>query len=166
MPPHEPSPATPPTVTSTTQAPPKKFWARLPWWRIYLGILLVSHLVWVLGEDQVPAPEGWQQSEVLALGEGRQTLAWTMSGSQESNAPTLLLLHGSPGRGTNFAQLTAALPDHLRVLTVDLPGFGASKPLGPDLSAKGAASQIMALLDSLDVEKVHAGAWAARWPWS
>ena len=160
MPTHEPSPATLPTVSSPTQAPPKKFWARLPLWRIYLGILLVSHLVWVLGEDRVPAPEGWQQSEVLALGEGRQTLAWTMSGSQESNAPTLLLLHGSPGRGTNFAQLTAALPKHLRVLTVDLPGFGASKPLGPDLSAKGAASQITGLLDSLEVEKVHAVGWS------
>lgn len=145
----EPSPVAPP---------------RRPWWRLYLGLLLASHLVWALGSNRRDLPTDWQQSEVSTQADEthnlRQTLAWKWSGSKDPDSPTLVLLHGSPGRGANFDRLVQALPEHLRVLTLDLPGYGASGPLGPDLSARGAALQLSHLLKSLQVEKAHLLGWS------
>lgn len=143
--------------------------SRRPWWKVFLGLLLVSHLVWFVRDPAAPVPEGWHQGDfrvdesdqVGALVQSApQTLAWRWSGSDDPASPTLVLLHGSPGRGSNFDPLAAALPPNLRVLSVDLPGFGASRPLGPDLSARRAARLLKLLLDSQLVEGVHLLGWS------
>lgn len=46
--------------------------------------------------------------------------------------PTIVMVHGSPGEGRAWTNVIKQLPDKLRVLTPDLPGYGQSDPLPPE----------------------------------
>ncbi|MDX1993956.1 MAG: 2-succinyl-6-hydroxy-2,4-cyclohexadiene-1-carboxylate synthase [bacterium] len=69
----------------------------------------------------------------------------------------LLLLHGFSGSGADWEPFLPAFASHFHVLTVDLPGHGkADSP--HDLTAyrmENTARDLIALLDSLHIEKTH-----------
>jgi pimeloyl-ACP methyl ester carboxylesterase len=68
---------------------------------------------------------------------------------------SILLIHGSPGGASNFDQLRAELSSGFRVITPDLPGFGSSTRQLENYSFSRHASDLVALLDALEVETVH-----------
>jgi pimeloyl-ACP methyl ester carboxylesterase len=85
--------------------------------------------------------------------EGRIRIAYHDENADASEA--VLLLHGSPGAAHNFDQLRAHLPDSLRVVTPDLPGFGASTRTLKDYSFSRHAVDMLALMDALALPSSH-----------
>ena len=152
---------------------------RRPWLRIALGVyaaaLLASTAVRLAGDEQQLPPENGKTMEIASPGgEGTLRIAWNeTTGTDETMLP-LLLLHGSPGSADNFRQLRLiwllkALtgPDSdtdqsseagirsRRIITPDLPGFGASQHRVADYSARGHADSTLKLLDRLAVDRFH-----------
>jgi pimeloyl-ACP methyl ester carboxylesterase len=69
-------------------------------------------------------------------------------------APAVLCLHGIPGSVRDFRYLAPQLTDRLRVVRVDLPGFGGSAAVPSaidDLSER--ARRMIALADHLDLDR-------------
>ena len=124
----------------------------------YAAAQFASHV----GRGRAAAPSAPAGTEVLALpavdGSTRpaQTvwLAYRDTPAATPGATPILLLHGSPGSGEVFDLLTKRLPER-RVLAPDLPGFGASSRSIPDYSFRAHAVYVAALLDRLDVRRVH-----------
>ena len=79
-------------------------------------------------------------------------LAYTDEGP--ANAPALIVVHGIPGSGRDFRYLAPQLVPALRVVRVDLPGFGGSAPV-PDAveTLRGRARVVMALADHLGLDR-------------
>jgi pimeloyl-ACP methyl ester carboxylesterase len=70
--------------------------------------------------------------------------------------PTVVLLHGIPGRGQAWERVEAALADAFDVVTVDLIGFGASRgPSRPSIDDVGPAAQVAGVAALLDEIGVH-----------
>lgn len=67
--------------------------------------------------------------------------------------PVVLMLHGSPGQSSDMGRLQAALAPHFRTLAIDLPGFGRSSRDLPDYSIAAHARYVLALMDSLGVDR-------------
>jgi pimeloyl-ACP methyl ester carboxylesterase len=63
-----------------------------------------------------------------------------------SDGPCVVLVHGTPGSATGWADYLMAPPEGAHVVALDRPGFGASAPEGavPSLAAQAAA--VIALL--------------------
>lgn len=76
------------------------------------------------------------------------------SGTRDER-PTLVLIHGSPGSGDNFARLLTPLGQHFHVIAPDLPGFGASSRQPADLSLAAHGHDLLELLDALHIERAH-----------
>lgn len=66
----------------------------------------------------------------------------------------LLLLHQTPRSRDEYAELLPLVARDRRVLAMDTLGFGASPPLA-DHSIEAYADGALALLDALDLERVH-----------
>lgn len=65
-------------------------------------------------------------------------------------APAVLALHGIPGSVRDFRYLGAALAPRLRLVRLDLPGFGGSAPIPAGVrSLEGRARAVRALADHL-----------------
>jgi pimeloyl-ACP methyl ester carboxylesterase/membrane protein DedA with SNARE-associated domain len=128
---------------------------------VYLLLLLLSHLVQSTTPDREPLPPDLDAVEVPEWdGDHRldETVRlayrrWEPEG--EPDAPTVLLIHGSPGAGSNFDRLGPLLADHFRVLAPDLPGFGHSDRDLPDYSIRAHAHYLVDFLRELDLESVH-----------
>jgi pimeloyl-ACP methyl ester carboxylesterase len=69
-------------------------------------------------------------------------------------APALLFLHGWSSNWQIFLLNIAAFMDTHRVISLDLPGFGASELPREPLSIRGYAQTVDALCDALGVERV------------
>jgi pimeloyl-ACP methyl ester carboxylesterase len=69
-------------------------------------------------------------------------------------APALLFLHGWSSNWQIFLLNIAAFMDTHRVISLDLPGFGASELPREPLSIRGYAHTVDALCDALGVERV------------
>ena len=129
---------------------------------IYLVLLLAHHLWAVL--DPVPSrpePEPGQEDVLLAERTGTEVLegsevALAYRDEGPRDAPVLLLVHGSPGSSHDFDQVLPHLPEGLRVIVPDLPGFGRSERSVADYSFRAHAAYLVAFLDRLGVEEVHA----------
>jgi pimeloyl-ACP methyl ester carboxylesterase len=68
----------------------------------------------------------------------------------------VICVHGLGGTKASFLPTVAALADHHRVISMDLPGFGDSdKPLAAAYDAPYFARAIVALLDELGIERAH-----------
>jgi pimeloyl-ACP methyl ester carboxylesterase len=80
-----------------------------------------------------------------------------MAYRRAGHGPTVVLLHGIPGRGRGWERVEADLVDSFDVVTPDLIGFGASTgPSRPTIDDVGPAAQaagVAALLDLLDVRR-------------
>ncbi len=69
-------------------------------------------------------------------------------------APALLAVHGIPGSLRDFRYLAPQLSAHVRLVRVDLPGFGGSAPLADAItSLAGRGRVLLALADHLGLER-------------
>jgi pimeloyl-ACP methyl ester carboxylesterase len=91
-------------------------------------------------------------------------LAYTRGGSGE----TLLLLHGIGLSRASWDPVRPLLERNFDVIAVDLPGFGTSAPLPPDVEATPAnlAVSVVQLLAELGIDRPHVvgnslGGWVA-----
>ena len=80
-------------------------------------------------------------------------LAWHEAGDPE--APTLVLLHGSPGRKEHFKTLVPLLAADYHVMVPDMPGFGHSQRAVGDYSLRASAHYLEQLLASEGVSQAH-----------
>lgn len=79
-------------------------------------------------------------------------LTWHVQEFGRSDAPVLLLLHGTGAATHSWAGLAPRLADHFRIVAPDLPGHGFTDPLPAGrLSLPGMAKAIRDLLTTLDV---------------
>lgn len=129
----------------------------------YLGLLLLSQLVSLARGPVPPTPPAAETllAEVpRRVAEQEQTgtmrLAYRDIAATEPGAPTLLLVHGSPGDGDVFDQMVEELRGEVRLIVPDLPGFGSSERVIEDYSFDTHAFALLDLLDRLEVEQVHA----------
>ena len=67
---------------------------------------------------------------------------------------TVLLIHGNGDEADSWRHILPALSAQHRVIALDLPGFGRSKPTG-DGSIANLASSVQHFLESLGVARVH-----------
>ena len=140
---------------------------------VYLLLLAVSHLVrwWRSPADSETAATSLPTFQTAELASGQDgtidatgrvvRLAWhEWMPSERTDAvpsPVVVLLHGSPGDGSNFDRMGSVLAQRgLGVLAPDLPGFGASSRDVADYSILAHAGYCLALLDHLGVETAHA----------
>lgn len=82
-------------------------------------------------------------------------LAFTEAG--EGPGDPVLLLHAFPLDSRMWAEQQSALADDRRVITPDLPGFGASPLPESDPSLETVADSVAATLDSLGIDRVVLG---------
>lgn len=133
---------------------------------VYLAVLLVSHLVsWWRGpvspEVKTVALGSFEVVELPRRKGVQETLGTMRVGywdvpARDADAPTLLLVHGSPGDGDSFREMVAAFDGRYRLIVPDLPGFGASERVIDDYSFSTHASTMLDLLDHLGLARVHA----------
>jgi pimeloyl-ACP methyl ester carboxylesterase/membrane protein DedA with SNARE-associated domain len=82
-------------------------------------------------------------------------LAYWDLGSGNEQHPPIIVLHGSPGKGSELAGLSTHLSARYRLIVPDLPGFGYSAHSIPDYSIRAHARYVRQLLDRLGIERVH-----------
>ncbi|MFT7679173.1 MAG: membrane protein DedA with SNARE-associated domain/pimeloyl-ACP methyl ester carboxylesterase [Planctomycetota bacterium] len=124
----------------------------------YLGLLLISHGVWLTNDSPIGFPAETLVLDLPAFDSDGPTdgVVRTPYADQGPRAaPAVLLLHGSPGSGSNFEDLLPQMPVDLRVLTLDLPGFAAGRGSAGDVSIKAHAQAALAFLDERGVLSAH-----------
>lgn len=141
---------------------------------VYLGLLAASHLYqWLRPAAEAPSgdteagsllhrvelPERNARQEPTG---GSIRLAWREWGAAlPADAPTLLLLQGSPGSGRDFDGIAPGLVARgYRAIAPDLPGFGASSHDIADYSLRSHAAYCRDLLDELGVARVDVVAFS------
>lgn len=84
------------------------------------------------------------------------------AGAPEQGAPApVLMIHGSPGDSSNYEELAPQLAARgWLVIAPDLPGFGLSHGEAPSYSSLAQARSMIALLDALEIERVHVVGWS------
>lgn len=82
------------------------------------------------------------------------SLAYDRRGS----GPPLVLVHGLGSRWQVFAPILDQLAEHRDVISIDLPGFGAS-PADPAVTASvlGYATRVVAFIDELGLDRPEVG---------
>lgn len=86
--------------------------------------------------------------------------SWLPENLADERVP-ILLIHGSPGSGSNFELLGPELSnDGRRVIAPDLPGYGHS-PMTPSMSHETNARYMFELLDMLGIERAHVVGWSS-----
>jgi pimeloyl-ACP methyl ester carboxylesterase len=68
---------------------------------------------------------------------------------QRGAGPPILLIHGHPFDRRMWWPQMSALPAELRVVAVDLPGYGESPPVGTTVTMRELAERVMRLGDAL-----------------
>ncbi len=133
---------------------------------VYLGLLLVSHL-WSPLSPETSALEDDEFTVELPSAEGTtrtgapvRLVYLDRRPADLPEAPTLLLVHGSPGSKRDFAGLMPTLSARFRTIVPDLPGFGRSTRRVPDYSVAAHARYLDALLGRLGVRQVHVVAFS------
>src|SRR5262249_23338585 len=100
--------------------------------------------------ESPPLPVSDPEPRRLDLPHG--VLAYTDEGPR--GAPALIAVHGIPGSGRDFRYLAPQLTPDVRVLRVDLPGFGGSAPVEDAVATlRGRARVVLALADALGLER-------------
>jgi pimeloyl-ACP methyl ester carboxylesterase len=83
------------------------------------------------------------------------------SGAGEAAHPPVILIHGSPGSSYEFRKLAPLISaSGYRVIAVDLPGFGESSRNISDHSMRTHAQRVLALMDSLHIDRAHLVGWS------
>ena len=127
----------------------------------YLVLVAVSCVVRHRSPAQPPVAPGASLAQVAVVDPGRNfdrkiRLAYQRAAPAEnSTAPVVVLLHGSPGSKNDFATIVPQLAGHFRVIVPDLPGFGDSERELPDYSFRAHARYVLELLDAQGIGDVH-----------
>jgi pimeloyl-ACP methyl ester carboxylesterase/membrane protein DedA with SNARE-associated domain len=122
-------------------------------------LLIVSHAVRATEVDP-PPPPGSSAIDVAAV-DGESTDAsrrvrFVYTDLQaDAEAPSVLVLHGSPGRRSQLQRFSLALAETHRVIVPDLPGFGDSTSSIPDYSIRAHAVYAGQLIERLNLSRVH-----------
>ena len=92
----------------------------------------------------------------------------TLAHSRQGTGPPLVLIHFLGGSRAAWDPVIPALAERFDVIAVDLPGFGDSAPVPPDVEPHPAflAATVAQLLDQLGVDQPHVagnslGGWIA-----
>jgi pimeloyl-ACP methyl ester carboxylesterase len=118
------------------------------------GRLTVRHNLH-LGVGLLAATSGMTQPGRLEFHSVRTRIG-TISTLRAGTGDPVVALHGLGGTKISFLPTTAALADRYRIIAADLPGFGDSvKPLGAAYDAAYFARAVVALLDALELDRVH-----------
>lgn len=99
---------------------------------------------WQAASGIVPAVR-----RTVSLPTGGKELSFIDEGPEDG--PAVVLVHGMPGNQRDFKYLAPAMSDRVRVLRVDLPGFGES-PVG-GLEVDDLARALLGLLEALDLDR-------------
>ena len=127
----------------------------------YLLLLVASHIVRLAGPAAGVTLDPGERSLLVPRIHGKHEgphvirLAWLDLPADSSSAPVVVVLHGSPGDNGQVRPFSEALAGRFRVITPDLPGFGASTRPIPDYSIAAHARYVLALLDSLGIRRAH-----------
>jgi pimeloyl-ACP methyl ester carboxylesterase len=73
--------------------------------------------------------------------------------SDEGQGPAVVLVHGLPGSGGHFRHITPLLTHELRVIRVDLPGFGEAPMGAAPVTVTGLAAHVAAVLRWLELPR-------------
>jgi pimeloyl-ACP methyl ester carboxylesterase/membrane protein DedA with SNARE-associated domain len=113
------------------------------------------------GREQEAPAEG-AHAILLRAVDGERLLARTVRVAytesrppDRPDAPTVILVHGSPGEAEDFRRVMPGLADRYRVIAPDLPGFGASEHDVPDYSLRAHARYLLSLMDALRIHDAH-----------
>ncbi|QKK09712.1 MAG: alpha/beta fold hydrolase [Planctomycetota bacterium] len=159
-----------PGVSPNARLAPRKPSRVVVGWVIYAVLLAASHGVqWLRAE--VPGTSRNATTVEIPLTdtdgvvEGRtQEVAyfrWNVTRAERQTHDPILLLHGSPGSGTNFTRLAPRLADAgYAVFAPDLPGFGDSTKALPSYAIRAHAHAMLELLDALGIDRVHVAGWS------
>lgn len=101
------------------------------------------------------AMDQWNQAVVRTVSL-RHGPASVVEGGAPSGAdrPAVLCLHGLPGSAHDFRWLYKPLASRVRLIAVDLPGFGRTPvATAPDASPEGRAAFVLELVDALGLER-------------
>jgi pimeloyl-ACP methyl ester carboxylesterase len=72
-----------------------------------------------------------------------------------TDAPSLVLLHGIGSNASSFVPLMAALPDDIDIVAWNAPGYAASRALDPaQPSPRDYAAALLRLLDVLAIDRI------------
>jgi pimeloyl-ACP methyl ester carboxylesterase/membrane protein DedA with SNARE-associated domain len=121
-------------------------------------VLLVASWSWRTARPPEVIPAGAQRFELAALdadSSNPATVALDVWEHGPATAPTVLLLHGSPGHHGNFDSMLPFLDSDHRLLVPDLPGFGVSSKRLSDYSPEAHAHYLAEWLQDIDARKVH-----------
>src|SRR6185503_18282779 len=100
--------------------------------------------------SEEPLPTSDPELQVFRMPHG--DLSYVDEGPRE--APALFLVHGVPGSVRDFRYLAPQLSDVVRVVRLDLPGFGGSAPVADAVETlPGRARIVLALADHLGVSR-------------
>ena len=140
---------------------------------VYVLLLAASHVFQLLGSSAEHVQFGSDDPprvELAALDAdgsiitGKTTPVyyehWVPPSNVDRREP-VLLIHGSPGSGSNFVLLGPELArDGRRVIAPDLPGYGNS-PMTPSMSHETNAKYMARMLDELGIGRVHVVGWSS-----
>ncbi|MDQ7013483.1 MAG: alpha/beta fold hydrolase [Planctomycetota bacterium] len=139
-------------------------------WVVYLVLLALSHAVQQANAPAPGAPPELPTLEVPmtdnlgTVAARTQRIAyrhWKPNLAESTSRDPVLLLHGSPGDGSNFARLGARLAAAgYEVFAPDLPGFGGSTKKQRSYSMRSHARAMLETLDALGIEQVHVAGWS------
>ena len=75
--------------------------------------------------------------------------------ADEGVGPVLVCIHGIPGSSHDFRWIAPVLAPHMRVLRIDLQGFGGTpRAAHPDPDMNGMADFVRLFLDALEIDRV------------
>ncbi|WP_309395969.1 alpha/beta fold hydrolase [Cerasicoccus maritimus] len=139
---------------------PRKHPYRRWLWVAFLLLLAASTIVrWRLPNEGELLPDQ-QRIPLPEYADGEPTgrdiqIAYRDLPANDPDAPTLVLIHGSPMGSKAMDQLIAELRGQYRLIVPDLPGFGGSTIDIADYSVETHATNVRDLLDMLEVNQAH-----------
>lgn len=100
-----------------------------------------------MAEDPSPPKAPFSDPPLRQVDLPQGMVAYTDEGP--ADAPALIALHGVPGSVRDFRYLAPHLTDGVRLLRVDLPGFGGSPPSDAALRTLAGRAQVVSALAAL-----------------
>ncbi|GAB3561594.1 alpha/beta fold hydrolase [Amycolatopsis endophytica] len=104
------------------------------------------------GEVEVLAGTAFTHHFTDAPGDG-ETVRWHYVESGPADAEPVIFLHGVPDSWFQWHLVMAAISDRYRCIAVDLKGYGQSGKRTGDYRQEGVADQLIALLDTIGVDR-------------
>lgn len=93
-----------------------------------------------------------------------------LEAGETASGTAVVFVHGNPGSGHDWVELTGRVGEFARVVAPDMPGFGqAEKPERFDYTVRGYAAHLAAFLDALGILRAHlvlhdfGGPWGLAW---